>query len=128
MSFLIDSHILIWFATAPERLSESAMNVMLDVSKPKSISIVTAWELGIKVSLGKLDIGMGGANFVQLQSARNAFGILPVTLDHIRVAETLPLHHRDPFDRMLVAQCLADNLSLISADAAMDPYGVTRIW
>jgi PIN domain nuclease of toxin-antitoxin system len=78
--------------------------------------------------LGKLDLGESSRPFLQREIARNNFELLNITLDHATAVEALPLHHRDPFDRLLIAQTMVENLQLVGADSAFDAYGVTRVW
>jgi PIN domain nuclease of toxin-antitoxin system len=86
------------------------------------------WEIVIKAGLGKLKLGEPSASFLSREITGNNFELLPISLDHGTAVETLPLHHRDPFDRLLVAQALVDSLPLVSADAPFDLYPVTRLW
>jgi PIN domain nuclease of toxin-antitoxin system len=88
----------------------------------------TCWEIAIKAGLGKLKLGEPSASFLKREITRNNFELLPISLDHATAVEALPLHHRDPFDRMLIAQALADSLPLVSSDPHFDLYQIKRMW
>jgi PIN domain nuclease of toxin-antitoxin system len=88
------------------------------------LSIVTPWEIAIKVSIGKLPDPGSIPSLIE----RGDLGVLPVDLEHVARVKSLPLHHRDPFDRMLIAQALAEKLTLVSNEAVFDRYGVKRVW
>jgi PIN domain nuclease of toxin-antitoxin system len=90
--------------------------------------VAGAWEMAIEVSLGKLNRAVPFEQLVPGQLAANGIELLPLRADHLRGILDLPFHHRDPFDRMLVAQARAEGAVLVSADAALDPYGVRRLW
>jgi PIN domain nuclease of toxin-antitoxin system len=92
------------------------------------VSPATAWEVAIKVSLKKLDIGGPYRGFFPQQMLRNNFEWLPITDDHLAVVSTLMFHHKDPFDRLLVAQASWENIPIVSADAVLDLYGISRLW
>lgn len=127
-SLLLDTHSFLWFVWDDARLSPSAKAVIEDAQNRKLVSIASCWEIAIKVSLGKLDLGESCGTFLPREFAANHFVLLPITLDHVGRVEQLPFHHRDPFDRLLVAQCLGDNLSMVSADTSLDAYGIPRLW
>jgi PIN domain nuclease of toxin-antitoxin system len=94
----------------------------------KLVSIASCWEIAIKTGLGKVDLGESSRTFLPREIARNNFELLPIRLDHVTMVEELPLLHRDPFDRLIVAQSLIDSLTLVSADSTFDQYGVPRQW
>jgi PIN domain nuclease of toxin-antitoxin system len=128
MRLLLDTHALLWFALDHPNLSAAAQSLILDPANEKLISPATYWEIAIKFSRGKLDFSQPYAEFMADAIDGNGFGILPVLVPHTTVVSTLPFHHRDPFDRLLVAQALAENVPIVSADTALDPYGVRRLW
>lgn len=84
--------------------------------------------MAIKVGLGKLDLGEPSRSFLPREIARNNFELLGITLDHATAVEGLPLHHHDPFDRLLIAQSMIESLQVVGADSAFDQYGVRRLW
>ncbi|MBV9122275.1 MAG: type II toxin-antitoxin system VapC family toxin [Planctomycetes bacterium] len=125
---LLDTHTVLWFWWDDPQLSPGAKAVICDPQVRKLVSLVTPWEVAIKVSRNKLDIGSPYARFFPQHMVRTFFEWLIPTEAHFCRLVALPFHHRDPFDRLLVAQALAENIPLVSGDAAFDPYGVPRIW
>ncbi len=128
MTLLLDTHTALWFWWNDPRLSATAMAIICDPKNRKLVSPATAWEVAIKVSLKKLDIGAPFRGFFPQQMIRNNFEWLPITDDHLAGVVALPFHHKDPFDRMLAAQAMVDGIPIVSADPAFDPYGVKRVW
>ncbi|MGK7883465.1 MAG: type II toxin-antitoxin system VapC family toxin [Crocosphaera sp.] len=92
------------------------------------LSIASLWETAIKVNIGKLTLPKLYANFVSEQIKLNDIEILPISLEHLNVISTLPLYHKDPFDRFIIAQSLVENLTVISKDSAFDAYPITKLW
>lgn len=125
MRLLLDTHVWLWFRTSSPRLGPAAKQAILDPSNEVLLSVVSVWELGIKSALGKLPLP---APFeAWLESALTGFDTLSLHLPHVRAAVGLPLHHKDPFDRLLVAQALAEGLTLITVDEQIRPYGVAQL-
>lgn len=124
MRLLLDTQALVWIV-AGRRLHRKADAAYVNPANQVLVSAASYWELSIKTGLGKLDV-----DFEQLDAELdlNRIGWLPIERAHCRRAGRLPLHHRDPFDRLLIAQSLSETLPVISSDAAFDAYGVTRIW
>jgi PIN domain nuclease of toxin-antitoxin system len=127
MEVLLDTHTLVWWMVDPSRLSKEAAAALAGNDNRIVVSAVVAWELAIKVTAGKIQpssllLGLDGA------FAKQAFAELPITLEHAVKAGLLPLHHRDPFDRLLVSQALALGIPIVSADRTLDTYGIRRIW
>lgn len=127
MNILIDSHILLWWFSRSRRLSPPVRQAIEDPQNRVYVSAAAAWELAIKVNLGKLDAKSLISNFPQLL-LEEGFHRLAISTDHALRAGTLPRHHNDPFDRMLVAQAQALNCPIVSTDLVFDSYGVRRIW
>ena len=127
-SLLLDTHTMLWFFWDDPQLSDHAKSLIEDASNRKLVSIASCWEIAIKVGLGKLDLGETSRSFLPREIARNRFELLPVSLGHATMVEGLVAHHRDPFDRLLVAQAMAEALPLVSADGIFDQYGVSRLW
>ena len=128
MRLLLDTHIFLWALMDDPKLSNPAREAFLDPANDLLLSVASTWELAIKVSLGKLDMPKPLGRFLRQQLERNTISLLPIELNHaVRVA-TLPFHHRDPFDRLLVAQSLEEHLPILSADTALDGYEVQRLW
>ncbi|MEH2303874.1 type II toxin-antitoxin system VapC family toxin [Nostoc sp.] len=92
------------------------------------LSIASVWEMAIKHSIGKLNFDLAFDEFIEQQIIRNGIELLPITTNHISIVATLPLHHRDPFDRILIAQALAENIPILSADKIFDLYPIRRLW
>ncbi len=128
MKALIDSHTFLWFVNDDPRLSETARSLISAPGNVLYLSIASAWELAIKFSIGKLVLSQPFPDFLEEQLALNTFRLLSIDPTHLRCVVGLPFHHKDPFDRLLIAQSLTDALPLISLDTKMDAYGVNRIW
>jgi len=128
MRVLLDTHALVWSVANSPRLSSVARNLTDDPSIAKLVSIASLWEIAIKVRLGKLEFGIEFDALVGLIEDEGLATFLPITPAHVKHLQHLEMHHRDPFDRMLVAQALAENLTLVSADTSLDAYGVQRLW
>ena len=126
-SYLLDTHTAIWFFNGDDALSETAKRTILDLSNQKYISIVSVWELAIKIGLGKLDFSGKSAGFVRLAQT-NGFTIYPIKTDHLSTLEFLPFIHRDPFDRLLVATAIAEGMTLITTDGNIAQYKVPQVW
>jgi PIN domain nuclease of toxin-antitoxin system len=109
-------------------LSRSARARIADEGNECVLSLASAWEMAIKVSIGKLELPGPVGRFVEEQMAANAVDPLPIELPHLARVATLPFHHRDPFDRLLVAQALDEKLTIVSADPIFKAYGVKRVW
>ena len=127
-SLLLDTHAMLWFFWDDASLSATARAAVENADNRKLVSVASCWEIAIKISLGKLDLGEPCRLFLPREIARNSFELLPIDLDHATMVEGLPSIHRDPFDRLLVAQALEESLTLVNADAVFDKYGVTRLW
>jgi PIN domain nuclease of toxin-antitoxin system len=128
MRYLIDAHSLIWAQEDPSKLGPAAVTAMQDPANELLLSVGTIWELSIKSGLGKLTLSLPFRQWMDIAIVRLVLVVLPITLDHADRQTALPWHHRDPFDRLLVAQALFESVSLVSADAIFDQYGVNRIW
>ena len=126
-AYLLDTHTAIWFFNGDMRLSEVARHIICDHSNSVYLSIASAWEVAIKLRIGKLDIDGRAADFVQDAEANN-IAILPIKTAHLTPLETLPMIHRDPFDRLLIATALAEGMTLITADENITHYKVPQIW
>jgi PIN domain nuclease of toxin-antitoxin system len=123
---LIDTHTLLWFLDDDSRLP-SSIKQQIENAETVLVSIASIWEIAIKINIGKLTLK---TPFVSIQQNLNTLGIdvTPVTFADTETYLSLPLHHRDPFDRILVAQAINRNLVLVSRDALLDPYPIQRLW
>jgi PIN domain nuclease of toxin-antitoxin system len=126
MRVLIDTHILLWFVNDNPQLSLTA-KALLESNADVAISIASIWEIAIKLSIGKLTLPGTVEGFLFQQISLNEIEILPIEIRHLQIVSTLPFHHRDPFDRLIAAQALADSMELVSVDKIFDQYGVKRI-
>jgi len=128
MDLLVDTHALIWMTGQPVRLSPRARALLEDESNAVFASMVSFWEMAIKISLGKLDLGADWMGKLQGFMRDNAVSNLPLRPEHCTTLALLPFLHRDPFDRMLVAQALSEKQMLISKDRSLGSYDVEVIW
>jgi PIN domain nuclease of toxin-antitoxin system len=128
MRLLLDTHILIWWSSNSERLSENVHNLITDANNTIIFSIASVWEMQIKFQLGKLNLDSPLPELIETQKQTNGLQILPIELSHIYTLDGLPNHHRDPFDRILVAQAIFEKIPLLSIDAVFDAYPINRIW
>ena len=128
MNLLLDTHTLLWFIAGSESLTVNARNLIEDTSNEKFVSIASIWETAIKVSIGKMPLSAPFDTLFPRQLLINGFELLPVKVEHTSIIASMPFHHRDPFDRILIAQSMTEKLSLVSNDNAFDDYSVTRIW
>ena len=126
MKYLLDTHAALWFFGGQEKLSPTALGVVRDPATEKCISIASAWELAIKIGTSKLQFEGGISEFFRVIE-KNGFGLLAITAEHVRCLETLPLLHRDPFDRILIASAMTEGMSLISADEDIRLYDVACV-
>jgi PIN domain nuclease of toxin-antitoxin system len=125
---LLDTHTLIWWMTTDPHLSKSARDLIEEKSNTSLVSAVSAWEIATKVRLGRLPAVADLVQDFVADLAQERIDILAVTADHGIRAGLLPGPHQDPFDRMLIAQALAENIPIVSNDRALDGYGVRRLW
>ena len=128
MRLLLDTHAFLWWVGAGRTLSRRARSAIGSGRNECFVSIATAWEIAIKVSLGSLRVEGSLNRFLPDQIAANGFQPLPIDLRHAARVATLPFHHRDPFDRLLVAQALEEELAVVTADPVFAEYGVKRVW
>lgn len=128
MRFLLDTHTWLWAVSAPERLRNSGAELIEDAENTVIFSAVTALEIAIKVSLGKLTLPVPASEFVTSRIDALAMTVLPVYVSHALRVASLPRHHGDPFDRLLVAQCQIERLPLMTADDALAAYDIEIIW
>lgn len=127
MRLLLDSHTFLWWVRNDPALKRRARTLIADTSNECYVSHVSAWEMAIKASLGRLTLPSTVERFVNHQCDINNFRLLPITLSHIALVELLPFHHRDPFDRLLVAQTRIEGMTLVSRDPTIKAYGISVI-
>jgi PIN domain nuclease of toxin-antitoxin system len=125
---LLDTHVVIWAVDDPTNLSGVATTSLQDPSNELVVSAATIWEMAIKVGLAKLSLSQPYRTWMSRALADLGAAILPITVDHADVLVGLPRHHRDPFDRLIIAQSLVEGIAIVSADGQFDVYGVHRTW
>ena len=128
MQLLLDTHALLWWLADDPALSKRARTAIANTDNLVIVSAASAWEIATKVRLGKLPTAADLAADFDGHLDRQGFQVLPISSEHAIRAGLLPGEHKDPFDRMLIAQAQAENLALVSNEAAFDSYGVRRIW
>ena len=128
MRLLLDAHTLIWTMDDPSRLSPTAAKAPRDLSNDLFLSAGTIWELSIKVGIQKLTLSLPLEQWIHRAIADLGLQELPIRVRHAAAQAELPQHHRDPFDRLLIAQSLVESLTVVSSDSLFDQYGVTRLW
>ncbi len=127
MGYLLDTHSFIWFFEGDDKLSDSAKAVIKDLSNPVFVSTVNVWEISIKQSIGKLQLKKPLEAIVD-NFSQNDISLLDIKLPHALKVKELHFHHKDPFDRMLIAQAIVEQLKIISVDKVFDAYTVERVW
>lgn len=128
MKVLLDTHVLLWILTDSSKLSPTAATAYRNPEHELYVSAASLWEIGIKVSLGKLVLQNDWPTIITNELELNGIRWLPIEMTHCVKVSILPFHHRDPFDRLLVAQSLYEEMALISADATLAVYGVEVLW
>ena len=128
MRYLLDTHTLIWFLANDKKLSRRARRLIESSSRESFCSIGSLWEIAIKTGLGKLDLGEPFEQMFPDQLHLNRIEVLDITVDSLIKLTTLPFHHRDPFDRLIIAQGLVEGLPIISVDTVFDAYDIDREW
>ncbi|MHB8971231.1 MAG: type II toxin-antitoxin system VapC family toxin [Pirellulaceae bacterium] len=128
MKLLLDTHSFLWFVTDDPQLSANAQSLIADPGNEIVVSPASYWEVAIKVSIGKYPLNLPFGQFFTQGIEGNDFSTLPVELRHAEVLASLPMHHKDPFDRMIISQAIAEQIPVVSVDARFDSYGVTRLW
>jgi len=128
MRLLLESHTLLWAVDRPAQLGAAATKALQDPTNDLLLSAATVWEIAIKVGLKKLSLSFPYRDWINKAIADLGLSVLPITVEYAAVQAGLAHHHRDPFDRLLVAQATVENLSVVTFDAVFAQYGVKRIW
>ena len=128
MKLLPDTHAIVWFALPDPRLSATARTLLADPANEVFVSPASYWEMAIKVHLGKWQLGQPYPDLIDSLWTDYGFNVLPIRPEHTARLIGLPDHHRDPFDRLLIAQAITEGLMVVGADAVFDRYGVARLW
>jgi PIN domain nuclease of toxin-antitoxin system len=127
VKLLLDTHVLIWWVSDAARLSPDAIRAVSAPDNQVLISVVSVWEMVVKVGLGKLVVNPNVRELIQ-QQLDQGIGVLPLLLEHVTALETLPNLHKDPFDRALVAQAIAEQAHLVTNDRILHDYPVPTLW
>jgi PIN domain nuclease of toxin-antitoxin system len=128
LRLLLDSHPLLWFALNDPQLSATALSLIVDPANEMLVSPASYWEIAIKISIRKYALSRPHEDFMQEAIDKNGFGYLHIETRHTAVLTNLPFHHKDPFDRLLVAQAMVENIAIVSKDVALDAYPIKRLW
>ena len=128
MRLLLDTHTFLSFILDDPQLSATAKSLIEDPANEIEVSPASYWEIAIKIKLGKYALPQPYQQFIETQLVANDCRILPIEPRHTALLTTMQLHHKDPFDRLLVAQALIENIPIIGVDSQLDAYGVQRLW
>ena len=128
MKLLLDTHVFIWWANEPERLTPKVLSLCKDAENTLILSVASVWEMQIKIQLGKLKIDLSLPDLIRSQRQTNNMQILPIELKHVLELQNLPPHHHDPFDRLLIVQAKAEDALLVSKDKAFKKYKTKLLW
>lgn len=128
MRLLLDTHTLLWFALTDPQLSGTATSLIIDPDNEKLVSPASYWEIAIKISIKKYALSKPYEIFMDEAIDKNGFGYLHIEPKHRAALTTLPFHHKDPFDRLLIAQAIIEGIPIISGDTVLDSYPVKRLW
>ena len=127
MRLLLDTHALLWFAAGDSRLARRARRAIEDDANAVLLSAASVWEMAIKISLGRLTLPTTATEFMR-SKLQSGLEMLPVDWSHAAAVETMPFHHRDPFDRLLIAQAQLEDLTIVTGDPAFRKYNVRIVW
>jgi PIN domain nuclease of toxin-antitoxin system len=128
LRLLLDTHTLLWFALTDPQLSGTATSLIIDPDNEKLVSPASYWEIAIKISIKKYALSKPYEIFIDEAIDKNGFGYLHIEPKHTAALTTLPFHHKDPFDRLLIAQAIIEGIPIISGDTVLDSYPVKRLW
>ena len=128
MRLLLDTHTLIWFFAGDSQLSTNARILIEDEDNNKLVSIASIWEMAIKESKGHLNLSLPLHEYIAQKLSLEDFNLLNINLDHLSQIVTLPFYHKDPFDRLLIAQAIMEGIPILSKDSAFDAYSINRLW
>ncbi len=128
MRLLLDTHTFLWFVSGSTKLSSEARKLIDNPINQPFLSVASLWEMAIKISIGKLSLDIPLGNLIPRHMEISGIDLLPIDLSHTVVVSTLPFYHRDPFDRLMIAQAVVEDMPLVSADPAFDDYAITRLW
>lgn len=127
MKLLLDTHTFLWFVNDNPKLSDHLKDLIEDTSNVSYLSVASLWEMSIKFNLGKLTLEPNYEEFVEREVTTSTIQLLNIELEHLRINATLPFHHRDPFDRLIIAQSMAEDIPIVTVDSAFNKYSVNLI-
>lgn len=128
MRYLLDTHSFLWFIGGHPHLSTAARELIEEPTNLPLLSVASLWEIAIKLSLGKLSLAQPFMELIPRQLEMNGIELLPIDIDHLAIVAELPFHHRDPFDRLLIAQAIIEQIPIVGADSIFDAYSIKRLW
>ncbi len=128
MNVLLDTHVLIWWSISPGNLSETVYQLLDDQSNSLFFSLASIWEMQIKLQIGKLTLNLPLPQLIENQCQTNGLQLLSIETSHIYALNNLPPHHKDPFDRILIAQAIVETIPIVSIDGIFDNYPIQRLW
>jgi PIN domain nuclease of toxin-antitoxin system len=128
LKILLDTHAFLWIIGDDPRLSSAARDIFLRPENEVALSVASVWEILVKTASGKFQLPQPAGPFLRAELRKNSVTVLPILLQHVLRVEQLPLHHRNPFDRIIVAQAIEEKIPLVSADAKFSAYPVELLW
>lgn len=128
MKVLLDTHTFLWWDSDPTNLPAQVLAVCQDTANILLLSVASVWEMQIKLQLGKLKLSLPLAEMIEGQTQTNNLQVLPIEVAHVLALDDLPLHHKDPFDRLIITQANVENATLLSGDARFKAYPVKLLW
>ncbi len=128
MNLLLDTHAFLWFIEGNPKLGATARSEIENPANVKWVSVASLWEMAIKIGLGRIELKQSFEELVPAQLESNGFSLLPLRIAHFAEIIAMPFHHRDPFDRVLAAQCKTEKMAVVSADGVFDRYSIPRCW
>lgn len=127
MNLLLDTHIFLWFVNDDPRLSDRLKDLIEDESNYSYLSIASLWEMSIKYNLGKLTLAPSYEDFIEKEIRESSVILLGIELEHLKINASLPFHHRDPFDRIIIAQSIAESFPIITVDSIFNQYPILLV-
>ena len=127
MRLLLDTHTFLWFVNDNPKLNDRLKDIIEDTNNVSYLSVASLWEMSIKFNLGKLTLNPNYEEFVEREVKTSTIQLLNIELEHLKVNSTLPFHHRDPFDRLIITQSIVEQIPIVSVDSAFDKYSVSVI-
>ena len=128
MRCILDTHAFLWFIEDDSRLSSNASSLILEPANKRFLSVASLWEMAIKTGLGRLALSLSFPDLVEQHVRGNGMELLPILPAHLEAFAKLPFHHKDPFDRLIIAQAMSEDLPVITRDAAFSSYDITVLW